>query len=603
MEIFDTDDISLIEKNIKAFEGGAFKNFIKYIKFPFFKNLEQDTEINFSFPLTVFVGENGAGKSSLLQALYGAPKGKSPGEFWFSTSVDPIEEFGENRHCFFYGFYDGNELKEVLKTRAKRKKNPDYWETSRPIKRYNMKVIDRYGPIEKEVLYLDFRSELSAFDQFFYFGELKEYLASKTKQDYLRNQSAMLKRVFDENKIYTSGAKEQNKGIVNLTKTELNLISYILGRKYNSGRIARHKLFGNWGTSVVLEREGFKYSEAHAGSGEIAIVKLVHELLKAPNGSLILLDEPEVSLHPGAQKRLKILLLKLSLEKKHQIVISTHSSNFVENLPKEAIKLFYQQVSNNKIKVQDECWYNEAFYRLGDTYSLSYRIQVEDRLAQKLVQKVIDHIGRDKFRNLDVFFAPGGASVIKNSYIKLYSSEFPNQHFVIFDGDQKPNLAVKRVANLTLHEAESTEFLSKMIEGFAGGKVSFEVDGNSMTGGRTDQLVDLQKKYINFYNNNVFYLPLNIPDEIIWDENHISHLIKDKTVWKSSIKGKNAKQKIYETSNHIFGNSSNVNALEDLLINNWIDKESKERQEIINILFKILDEINKINVSVPVINQ
>ena len=32
-------------------------------------------------------------------------------------------------------------------------------------------------------------------------------------------------------------------------------------------------------------------------------------VLSAPNNSLILLDEPEVSLHPSAQKKLKIFLL------------------------------------------------------------------------------------------------------------------------------------------------------------------------------------------------------------------------------------------------------------------------------------------------------
>lgn len=136
-----------------------------------------------------------------------------------------------------------------------------------------------------------------------------------------------------------------------------------------------------------MEKEGIKYSEAHAGSGEIAVVKLVHELLKASPGTLILLDEPEVSLHPGAQKRLKNLLLKIALEKKHQIVISTHSVNFVEHLPKEAVKLFYQDSTNYKINILDECYYNEAFYRLGDTSTLNFRIQVEDLLAKKYFLK------------------------------------------------------------------------------------------------------------------------------------------------------------------------------------------------------------------------
>ncbi|QQR95196.1 MAG: AAA family ATPase [Bacteroidota bacterium] len=52
----------------------AFRNFIEYIQFPYFRNLEKNTRIIFDFPLTVFVGQNGSGKSSTLHALYGAPK-------------------------------------------------------------------------------------------------------------------------------------------------------------------------------------------------------------------------------------------------------------------------------------------------------------------------------------------------------------------------------------------------------------------------------------------------------------------------------------------------------------------------------------------------
>ena len=61
--------------------------------------------------------------------------------------------------------------------------------------------------------------------------------------------------------------------------------------------------------------------------------------------SLIILDEPEVSLHPGAQEELKIFLLEQILIKRLQIIISTHSPKFSEFLPDDAIKLFYQTTS------------------------------------------------------------------------------------------------------------------------------------------------------------------------------------------------------------------------------------------------------------------
>ena len=53
----------------------------------------------------------------------------------------------------------------------------------------------------------------------------------------------------------------------------------------------------------------------------------------------ILLDEPEVSLHPGAQERLVEFLFEQIKKHKHQVVVSTHSPSIIRHLPPEAIKV------------------------------------------------------------------------------------------------------------------------------------------------------------------------------------------------------------------------------------------------------------------------
>ena len=50
----------------------------------------------------------------------------------------------------------------------------------------------------------------------------------------------------------------------------------------------------------------------------------VVDVLAADEYSLILLDEPETSLHPGAQRSMLRFLLDQIKLKKHQIIISTH---------------------------------------------------------------------------------------------------------------------------------------------------------------------------------------------------------------------------------------------------------------------------------------
>jgi hypothetical protein len=53
------------------------------------------------------------------------------------------------------------------------------------------------------------------------------------------------------------------------------------------------------GATCVLHTANLHHTEAFAGRGEFAVVRLVIDILGAKATSLILLDEPEVSLHLG----------------------------------------------------------------------------------------------------------------------------------------------------------------------------------------------------------------------------------------------------------------------------------------------------------------
>ena len=88
---------------------------------------------------------------------------------------------------------------------------------------------DRHRPIEKELLHLDFRSELSAFDKHFYFGSI-EHLKSITKQDYLRNRSKPLKNVIESGEIIQIRTKIQNDKVIELTSEELKMIAIAEGK-------------------------------------------------------------------------------------------------------------------------------------------------------------------------------------------------------------------------------------------------------------------------------------------------------------------------------------------------------------------------------------
>ncbi len=515
-------------KSVKL--SGQFLQYIDFIQFPFYRNLELDTRINFDFPLTVFIGQNGCGKSSCLHALYGAPDGYTPYRFWFDTKVDPVDYYDKRRrrHSFWYSFRKGKITKEVIKARIKRENDPNYWETSRPLKWAGMKTRkggkDRDKPIQKNVVYLDFRSELSAFDKFFYFGSVKDRRSSN-KQEFLRTKSASLNKLFNGDKKHiNSSTRKLNQPPEKITKIELEWISFILGRKYESGISIFHSLFRNEGYSVLFKTEYAKYSEAVAGSGEMAVVRLVREVLNAEKEALILLDEPEVSLHPGAQERLKYFLLDQIKSQKHQIILTTHSPSLAKGLPKESIKVFYQNPKNGRFLIKENLTPEEAFFHIEFPIDNRKNIIVEDALAKEIISEVLKRMGDATYNLFNVKFNPGGETVIKKEFITVYCREKKSQDFIFFDGDQKPpnpHLDWRDISTTDL----TVSNLKQNIKEQSGEQIKFSVDGGN-SGSNEKQQIDLLKSYLDYYKSNVFYLPQQIPEDIIWNDDFANSLVE-----------------------------------------------------------------------------
>lgn len=73
---------------------------------------------------------------------------------------------------------------------------------------------------------------------------------------------------------------------------------------------------------------GVKHRSSGAGDGYINIFNIIDSLYDSNEDNTILIDEPEISLHPDLQRKLFEVLVEYS--KDRQIVISTHSPYFID---------------------------------------------------------------------------------------------------------------------------------------------------------------------------------------------------------------------------------------------------------------------------------
>lgn len=568
----------------KMFNNGVFPKHISYIRFPLFRNLERNSKITFDFPLTFLVGKNGGGKSSTLQAIYGCPLNYSLGSYWFSTAVDPIVELKDNRNCFIYGYKDGATIKEVLQQRSQVKGNPDYWETSRPLKKYQMDST-RNPPIDKKVEYIDFRSELSAFDSYMYFMPLIKSNVLKTKQDFIRKRSKKIKDAFDTNNEVWYYGKRSNKVEV-LSGKEITDISYILGKEYTNIEVLNHNLFNIWGFSVKFSSPDLKYSEAFAGSGETAIIVLIHKIHHLEDNSLLLLDEPETSLHPGAQKRLIEYLLEQIKIKKLQVVISTHSPFLIEGMPAESIKVF--SLKDSFFHIENSREPKEAFYELEIENTQKTTIVVEDLLAKEIVEYALKKKGPDIFETFNVKYLPGGSGSLKQRIVTYIENE--DKPYILFDGDQKLLDNPIDLTSIPTTQIDTYNKLSTLLITQTGAGIKFFLDGNNGVSNEEQKILAI-KKYFKYYQSFVCFLPKNIPEEIIWNDALAKNKIElfclgDVEEIFLRVKIGNAKEWFVNLCNEIYNDISSLPLMHKDFIIFWLKKGDNEDLTQIELLIE-----------------
>ncbi len=445
----------LLEAVDKKFKAREFDKFIHDVTFSKFKSFAPGAKIEFRFPITVLVGPNGGGKSSLLHAAWGMPLRHSTSRFWFSTPVDPIDNEGRNQNRYWYSHY----IKGIQSTVETRKisgnKRHGYWEPSRPAQKEGMQGMpaktaavapfmsptgDRWTPVERTPHYFNAKEQSSAFDRFF---SAVSFESLEERQDYFIKYSKKLREVIDNNldsSVYYNVERVAENRL--LTPAQLAAVNGILAKSYKSARYIRHKFYDKQvhSPSVLFETETRNYSECFAGSGELAVVNYVLALEGLGKYDLLLLDEPETSLHPGAQRKLIEHLLGVVKQKLIQVIISTHSPTFVQLLPPEALVVFDETPQG--VAPRPGPTKSSAFERLGAIDKNKITILTEDKLLAALTSRAINASWPKLLRDrVKIVAADVGVSEMLSNQARAHL-QANSAVIMILDGDQEPVQAI-----------------------------------------------------------------------------------------------------------------------------------------------------------------
>ncbi|WP_191282530.1 ATP-dependent nuclease [Pseudolysinimonas yzui] len=215
-----------------------------------------------------------------------------------------------------------------------------------------------------------------------------------------------------------------------LSEAQVAQLNRTLGRRYEEAKFDRAE-----GKQVgVVSQGGVTYSNFHQGAGEDSVLDLLALVTAAPNKSLIVIDEVEASLHPKAQRALITELLRLALEKRAQIIMSTHSPYVLEQLP-PAARMFISLDRDQRRQVLYGVTANFALNLMDDERHEELDIYCEDDEAKYLIERLIAAGLPDALQRVEIT-GVGPASTVINLATVAAAGKLPRPGMCVVDADQ-----------------------------------------------------------------------------------------------------------------------------------------------------------------------
>lgn len=206
------------------------------------------------------------------------------------------------------------------------------------------------------------------------------------------------------------------------------LLSYIIGKPYESAEVQQTRRY-----SIQRCEAGAVYTGFNMGGGEACIIGLLHLLQRMPRGGLIVIEEIEAGLHPEAQAKLAEVLIQLCLQKQLQIICSTHSHVFIDNLPRQARLLIKKSGDEHFLFENPSTRF--AMHEMTGHVQPELTIYCEDKVAAMLISEALPTNNRTRVKVQDI---GSDATVIRQGVSHLRSG-FPMRSLCILDGDRSEN--------------------------------------------------------------------------------------------------------------------------------------------------------------------
>ena len=167
------------------------------------------------------------------------------------------------------------------------------------------------------------------------------------------------------------------------------------------------------------------------GYGEARSQFLIEKIESLPVKSLVLIEEPEISLHAHAQHQFGRYLVDVSVRKGHQILLTTHSDALLGALPSES--RMYLHGGNDGIGVVCGLTALEARSLMTRGREKALHILVEDGVAEAILRELIRKVD-SAFLSTAAIYGAGGSSELTGAVKTIRATGLPVA--AVLDGDK-----------------------------------------------------------------------------------------------------------------------------------------------------------------------
>jgi len=159
------------------------------------------------------------------------------------------------------------------------------------------------------------------------------------------------------------------------------------------------------------------------------MITLLLLLQQLPFGGMLVAEEVEAGLHPQAQIRLAQKLIDLCDKKKLQIICTTHSTTFLDALPREA-RLLVKQAGDGHSVIEHPSTRYAMFEMTGKTHP-ELIVYCEDDFARILIEESLPAEMRVRVQIQPI----GSNTAIMHQGVSHIRAGFDMQSLCVLDGD------------------------------------------------------------------------------------------------------------------------------------------------------------------------